>query len=175
MFIVNKNKPRINERIKAQEVRLIDENGQQKGTVPLQEALDYVQQIDLDLVEIAPDARPPVCKVIDYNKFKYEQEKKLRQSRKSHKNVQVKEIKIRPKIGTHDLQVKRNHIKQFLEKGDRVKITVIFRGREGSHAELGRKILEDIKEEFKELSLVEQLANLRGRNIIMLLVPKKDI
>ncbi len=141
----------------------------------LKEALDYAQKADLDLVEIAPDAQPPVCKIIDYNKFKYQQEKRLRQSRKSHKNVQVKEIKIRPKIGIHDLQVKINHIKEFLDEGDRVKITIVFKGREGAHTELGGQILENIKEEFKEISTVEQFIKLQGSSMIMLLIPKKKV
>ena len=174
IFISNRNGPRINERIRAQKVRLIDEDGEQKGIVSLQEALDYAQKADLDLVEMAPDAKPPVCKIIDYNKFKYQQEKKTRQSKKSHKNVHVKEIKIRPKIGEHDLRVKINHIREFLEHGDRVKITMIFRGRERAHTDLGKLILDNIKEEFKELSTIEQLARMQGSSMTMVLVPKKN-
>lgn len=173
IFISSKNEPRINERIRATQVRLIDEDSEQKGIVSLQEALDYAHKADLDLVEMSPNAKPPVCKIIDYNKFKYQQEKKIRQAKKTHKNVHVKEIKIRPKIGEHDLRVKVNHIREFLEHGDRVKITMIFRGREKAHADLGAQILENIKEEFKELSTVEQLARMQGSSMTMVLVPKK--
>lgn len=173
MFIVTNNEPRINEEIKAQEVRVIDENGAQKGIMSLQDALAYAQQVDLDLVETVPDGQPPVCKVIDYSKFKYQQEKKIRQSRKSHKNLELKEIKIRPKIGLHDLQVKINHMREFLEEGHRVRVTIIFRGREMAHVELGAQILEKIKEAFKEISTLEQREKLEGNDMVMLLVPKK--
>ena len=174
MFIVTNNEPRINEEIRAQEIRVIDENGGQKGIMKLQDALAYAQQVELDLVEMVPDGIPPVCKVIDYSKYKYQQEKKNRQSRKTHKNLELKVIKIRPKIGAHDLEVKMNHIKEFLEEGHRVKVSMIFRGREMAHIELGAQILEKIKEAFKEISAVEGRTKLEGNDMGMLLVPKKD-
>jgi translation initiation factor IF-3 len=174
MFIVTNNEPRINEEIRAQEIRVIDENGAQKGIMKLQDALAYAQQAELDLVEMVPDGNPPVCKVIDYSKFKYQQEKKNRQSRKTHKNLELKEIKIRPKIGTHDLEVKMNHIKEFLEEGRRVRVSMIFRGREMAHIDLGAQILEKIKEAFKEISAVEGRTKLEGNDMGMLLVPKRD-
>ncbi|MFH1239076.1 MAG: translation initiation factor IF-3 [bacterium] len=173
MFIVTNNEPRINEEIRAQEVRVIDENGAQKGIMTIQDALAYAQQVELDLVEMVPDGQPPVCKVIDYSKFKYQQEKKNRQSRKAHKNLELKEIKIRPKIGAHDLEVKMNHIKEFIEEGHRVRVSIIFRGREMAHIELGAQILDKIKEEFKEISTVEGRTKLEGNDMGMLLVPKK--
>ncbi|MFH1783980.1 MAG: translation initiation factor IF-3 [bacterium] len=168
-----KDESRMNESIRASEVRLIGEDGSQKGVVSIKEALEQAQSVDLDLVEISPDAKPPVCRIMDYSKFKYQQEKKQREARKSHKQVHMKEIKIRPKIGEHDLMFKVNHIREFLEHGDRVKVTMVFRGRERSHTELGANILANIQEEFRELATIEQKPKMMGSSMIMLMVPIK--
>ena len=133
---------RINERIRVPEVRLIDENGQQQGVISRDEALDYARQRDLDLVEVAPDARPPVCRVLDYSKYKYEQEQKQKAARKHQQQINVREIKFRPKIAEHDYATKKGHVERFLRHKDKVKVTIMFRGREVTHPERGTMILD---------------------------------
>jgi translation initiation factor IF-3 len=164
---------RINERIRVPEVRLIDENGQQQGVISRDEALDYARQRDLDLVEVAPDARPPVCRVLDYSKYKYEQEQKQKAARKHQQNITVREIKFRPKIAEHDYDTKKNHVERFLKHRDKVKVTIMFRGREVTHPERGQMILDRLAEELTELAIIEQRPNLDGRNMTMLLGPSK--
>ena len=162
---------RINDRIRVPEVRLIDENGKQMGVIKRDEALAYAQDRDLDLVEVAADARPPVCRVLDYSKYKYEQEQKVKAARKHQQQINVREVKLRPKIAEHDYNTKRNHVERFINHRDRVKVTIMFRGRENDHPELGEKILRRLIEELGELIVVEQDPKREGRNMTMLLAP----
>ena len=162
----------VNRRIRAREVRLIDADGKQVGVVPLREALETAETHGLDLVEVAPHVSPPVCRVMDYGRYKYKQSKKLQEAKKRQPGYQIKEIKIRPLTGEHDLQVKLRHINRFLEKGDKVKVSLMFRGREMAHTELGTAILERIAEETSEYSNVEQAMRREGRHIFMVLAPK---
>ena len=164
---------RINERIRVPEVRLIDENGQQQGVISRDEALDYARQRDLDLVEVAPDARPPVCRVLDYSKYKYEQEQKQKAARKHQQNITVREIKFRPKIAEHDYDTKKNHVERFLKHRDKVKVTIMFRGREVTHPERGEMILNRLADELGDLAIIEQRPTQDGRNMTMMLGPSK--
>ncbi|HEX8066208.1 MAG TPA: translation initiation factor IF-3 [Thermoleophilaceae bacterium] len=164
---------RINERIRVPEVRLIGDDGTQVGVVPTQQALRYAQERDLDLVEVAADARPPVVRVLDYSKYKYEQEQKAKAARRHQKQVTVREIKLRPKIATQDYETKKGHVVRFLDRGDRVKITIMFRGRETTHPERGESLLMRLAEDVVELGTIEQRPNLDGRNMTMLLAPLK--
>ena len=164
---------RINERIRVPEVRLIDENGQQQGVISRDEALDYARQRDLDLVEVAPDARPPVCRVLDYSKYKYEQEQKQKAARKHQQNITVREIKFRPKIAEHDYDTKKNHVERFLRHKDKVKVTIMFRGREVTHPERGEMILNRLADELGDLAIIEQRPTQDGRNMTMMLAPAK--
>ena len=164
---------RINERIRVPEVRLIDENGQQQGIISRDEALDYARQRDLDLVEVAPDARPPVTRVLDYSKYKYEQEQKQKAARKHQQNINVREIKFRPKIAEHDYDTKKGHVERFLKHRDKVKVTIMFRGREVTHPERGEMILNRLAEELGELAVIEQRPTQDGRNMTMMLAPAK--
>ena len=164
---------RINERIRVPEVRLIDENGQQQGVVSRDEALDYARQRDLDLVEVAPDARPPVVRVLDYSKYKYEQEQKQKAARKHQQNIVVREIKFRPKIAQHDYDTKKGHVERFLKHRDKVKVTIMFRGREVTHPERGEMILNRLADELGDLAVIEQRPTQDGRNMTMMLAPAK--
>ena len=162
----------INEEIKAVQVRLIEE-GRQLGILPLNEALAIAAKAGLDLVEIAPNADPPVCRIMDYGKYRYQQSKKLQDARKSQTTIQIKEIRLRPKTEEHDLEVKIRHIKKFLQQNDKVKITMMFRGREIAYSDLGRKIMETIRDALDEVGAMEMQPKLEGRNMIMIVVPKK--
>ena len=164
---------RINERIRVPDVRLIDETGQQLGVVSRDEALDYARQRDLDLVEVAADARPPVCRVLDYSKYKYEQEQKQKAARKHQQNINVREIKFRPKIAQHDYDTKKSHVERFLKHRDKVKVTIMFRGREVTHPERGEMILTRLAEELGDLAVIEQRPTQDGRNMTMMLAPAK--
>jgi len=164
---------RINERMRVPEVRLINEKGEQAGVVPTPEALAYAQEHDLDLVEVAPEARPPVCRVLDYSKWKYEQEQKAKAARRHQKQVNVREIKLRPKIADNDYETKKNHVVRFLKGDDRVKVTIMFRGREQTHPERGEALLMRLAEDVAELGTVEQSPQQDGRNMTMLLAPNK--
>ena len=164
---------RINERIRGPEIRLIDETGQQVGIMKTQEALRYAQSKDLDLVEVAPDAKPPVCRVLDYSKYKYEQNQKQKQARKHQTQINVREIKFRPKIAQHDYDTKKGHVERFLKSRDKVKVTIMFRGREMAHPERGEMILNRLAEDLGELAVVEQRPQQDGRNMTMLLAPSK--
>ena len=155
------------------EVRVIGEDGKQIGVMRTDEALRYAQQRDLDLVEVAPDARPPVCRILDYSKYKYEQAQKQKQARKHQQQITVREIKFRPKIAEKDYETKKGHVERFLRRKDKVKITIMFRGREVTHPERGQQILDRLAEELQELAIVEQRPNLDGRNMTMLLAPVK--
>ena len=168
-----RDQTRINERIRVPEVRLIGEDGNQVGVLSRDDALAYARQRDLDLVEVAAEARPPVCRVLDYSKYKYEQEQKAKAARKHQKQVTVREIKLRPKIATNDYETKKAHVERFLKHQDRVKITIMFRGRETTHPERGERLLMQLAEDVAEFGTVEQRPNLDGRNMTMLLAPLK--
>ena len=162
---------RINERIRIPEVRLIDEKGEQVGVVKVQDALKYARERDLDLVEIAAEARPPVCRVLDYSKYKYEQEQRRKAARKHQQQVTVREMKLRPKIATHDYETKKGHILRFLKQGQKVKVTIMFRGREMAHPERGEALLRKVADEIAEFGTVEQQPNQEGRNMTMVVAP----
>ncbi len=164
---------RINERIRAQRCRLISEDGEQLGIFNTADAQQIADEKNLDLVEIAPNADPPVCRIMDYGKYKYEQAMKAKRARKHQTTVQIKEIKFRPKIDKHDYETKKRHVVRFLEAGAKVKVTIMFRGREMAHAERGLAILERLAEELNELGTVENAPKLEGRNMFMLLAPLK--
>ena len=166
---------RVNERIRVPEVRVIDEDGGQIGIMKTDEALRYAQQRDLDLVEVAAEARPPVCRVLDYSKYKYELAQKQKQARKHQQQIVIREIKFRPKIAQHDYDTKKGHVERFLRHKDKVKITIMFRGREVTHPERGRMILDRLAEELSELAIIEQRPNLDGRNMTMMLGPSKAV
>jgi translation initiation factor IF-3 len=166
---------RINERIRVPEVRVIGEDGKQIGVMRTDEALRYAQERDLDLVEVAPEARPPVTRVLDYSKYKYEQAQKQKAARKHQTQITIREIKFRPKIAEQDYATKKRHVERFLRHKDKVKITIMFRGREVTHPERGQMILDRLAEELDELAIVEQRPNLDGRNMTMLLGPSKAV
>jgi len=165
--------PRINDRIRVPEVRLVGPNGEQVGIVAIGDALRLAQEADLDLVEVAPMARPPVCKLMDYGKFKYESAMKDRAARKNQVNTVIKEMKLRPKIDPHDYETKKGHVVRFLKQGDKVKITIMFRGREQSRPELGYRLLQRLAEDVQDLGFVEFAPKQDGRNMIMVLGPHK--
>ncbi len=164
--------PRINDQIRVREVRLIDENGDNVGVVSRFDAMQRAEQTGLDLVEISPDAEPPVCKIMDYGKFKFEQQKKAAEARKKQKIVEIKEIKMRPAIDDHDYDVKLRAIKRFFEEGDKVKVTLRFRGREMAHQELGMAVLQRVKAEVEGIAKVESEPRLEGRQMVMVLAPR---
>ncbi len=166
---------RINERIRVPEVRLIDDEGQQVGVMKTPDALAFAQERDLDLVEVAPEARPPVCRVLDYSKYKYEQAQKQKAARKHQQQITVREIKFRPKIAEHDYDTKKHHVERFLRHKDKVKVTIMFRGREVTHPERGIAILDRLAEELAELGVVEQRPIQEGRNMTMLMAPSKAV
>lgn len=163
--------PRINERIRVPEVRLVGPAGEQVGIVKVEVALRMAQDNDLDLVEVAPQSKPPVCKLMDYGKFKYEADIKAREARKNQAHVIVKEMKLRPKIDKHDYETKKGHIVRFLKAGDKVKVTIMFRGREQSRPELGFRLLEQLAEDVQDLAVIESKPKQDGRNMIMVLGP----
>ncbi|MDP3892213.1 translation initiation factor IF-3 [Nocardioides sp.] len=164
---------RINDRIRVSEVRLVGPNGETVGIVPTDQALKLAQEADLDLVEIAPQGKPPVCKLMDYGKFKYENAQKAREARRNQTNVIIKEMKLRPKIDQHDYETKKGHVVRFLRAGDKVKITIMFRGREQHRPELGFRLLQRLAEDVAELGFVESSPKQDGRNMIMVLGPNR--
>lgn len=164
----------MNEAIRAREVRLIGVDGEQIGVVPIQEALDKAQEANLDLVAVAPQAKPPVCRIMDYGKFKYEQSKKEKEARKKQKIIQVKEVRLSPTIEEHDFQTKLRNVRKFLQQGDKVKLTIRFRGRQITHSEIGQDILEKMAKEVEDMSVVERKPKIEGRSMIMILGPKND-
>ncbi|ONI89392.1 translation initiation factor IF-3 [Saccharothrix sp. ALI-22-I] len=165
--------PRINDRIRVPEVRLVGPNGEQVGIVRIEDALRLAQESDLDLVEVAAQARPPVCKLMDYGKFKYESAQKARESRRNQQLTVIKEQKLRPKIDPHDYLTKKGHVARFLSHGNKVKVTIMFRGREQSRPELGYRLLQRLAEDVAELGFVESNPKQDGRNMIMVLAPHK--
>lgn len=164
---------RINRDIRAASVRVINVDGEQLGVIPLTEALAEAAKAGLDLVEVSPTATPPVCRIMDYGKFRYQQSKKVQVSRKSQTVIQVKEIRLRPKTEEHDLEVKIKHIRKFLDQHNKVKISMMFRGREIAYTDIGRKIMEDLKNTLADGCVIDQQPKLEGRNMIMILSPKK--
>jgi translation initiation factor IF-3 len=166
---------RINERIRVPEVRLIDDEGNQIGVMKTADALSFAQERELDLVEVAPEARPPVCRVLDYSKYKYEQAQKQKQARKHQQQITIREIKFRPKIAEHDYDTKKHHVERFLRQKDKVKVTIMFRGREVTHPERGTAILDRLAEELSELGVVEQRPMQEGRNMTMMMAPSKAV
>lgn len=162
---------RINEAIRASKIRLIGPDGAQIGIKDRDEALEFAAEHNLDLVEIAADADPPVCRVLDYGKYKYEQEQKAKQARKHQSTIVVKEIKLRPKIGKHDYETKKGHVERFLRKKDKVKVTIMFRGREVVHPVKGEELLRRLAADVEELGVIESEPNLDGRNMVMVLSP----
>ncbi|MFI5912664.1 translation initiation factor IF-3 [Dactylosporangium sp. NPDC051541] len=165
----------MNEQIRAREVRLVGPEGEQVGIVPLERALQLAADVDLDLVEVAPMARPPVCKLMDFGKFKYESALKAREARRNQQQTVIKEMKLRPKIDPHDYETKKGHVVRFLKAGDKVKVTIMFRGREQSRPELGFRLLRKLSEEISELGFVESSAKQDGRNMIMVLAPHRNV
>jgi translation initiation factor IF-3 len=166
---------RVNERIRVPEVRLIDEDGNQVGVIKTDDALRYAQERDLDLVEVAPEARPPVTRVLDYSKYKYEQAQKQKAARKHQQQITIREIKFRPKIAQHDYDTKKGHVRRFLTGKDKVKITIMFRGREVTHPERGISLLDRLAEELADVGVIEQSPLQDGRNMTMMLAPSKSV
>jgi len=168
-----KKKPRINQAIRAKEIRLIDESGKQVGVVPLSQALAIARERDLDVVEVAPQAAPPVCRLMDYGKYIYERARREKGARKAQR-VEIKEIRLRPKTGQHDRNLKVKRIRDFLTKGHKVKVRVLFRGRERSHPEIGREMLQGLAEELGDMASVEQYPKIDGRSMLMILSPASE-
>jgi translation initiation factor IF-3 len=169
---VQKDGPRINEEIRVREVQLIDQTGHNHGTVDTRIAIERAQEAGLDLVEIAPNSSPPVVKILDYGKYKYQAQKKAAEARKKQKVVEVKEIKLRPMIDDHDYDVKMRSMKRFFEEGDKVKVTLRFRGRELAHQELGTALLNRVKDDIAKVAKVEQEPRFEGRQVVMVLAPR---
>lgn len=167
-----KDGPRVNEDIDSRTVRLVGADGEQVGVVPRSQALQAAEEAGLDLVEVAPNAEPPVCKILDYGRFKYEAQKKKTEARKRQKTIEVKEIKMRPGIDQHDYDIKMRSVRRFLEEGDKVKVTLRFRGREMVHQDIGVKVLQRVREELDEVAKVEQFPKMEGRQLIMVIAPK---
>ncbi|MCR4402845.1 MAG: translation initiation factor IF-3 [Firmicutes bacterium] len=164
---------RVNEAIRAREIRLIDENGEQLGIMVVREGLRIAAERGLDLVEVAPSAKPPVCRLLDYGKYKYEQAKRDREARKKQRTMDIKEVRMTPKIEGHDFQVKVRNAQKFLQDGDKVKATVRFRGREIVHADIGRALLLDLAEEVKDYGVIEREPKVEGKHMIMVLAPRQ--
>jgi translation initiation factor IF-3 len=169
-----RDQTRINERIRVPEVRLIGADGQQVGVVPTETAMAQAREADLDLVEVAPDATPPVVRLLDYSKYRYEQEQKAKAARKHQQQVNIREIKLRPKIANHDYETKKGHVERFLRHRDKVKVTIMFRGREQAHPERGRALLQRLFDDLDGLATIEQEPQQEGRNMHMLLAPSRE-
>jgi translation initiation factor IF-3 len=167
------NEPNINQYIKAQSIRLVGADGEMVGVVSLKEGLRLAEEAGLDLVEISPNAEPPVCKILDYGKYKYQMQKKQQEAKKKQKIIEIKEIKLRPGIDKHDLEIKMRHVHEFLKEGDKVKFTLRFRGREMAHQDIGMKLLQSIKEQLKDVVRVDQEPSSEGRQMVMMVSPAK--
>lgn len=180
MFLIGRKEKNIskdlrtNERIRVREVRLIDEKGEQVGVMPTRDALNIATERNLDLVEVAPNANPPVCRLIDYGKFRYEQTKREKESRKAQKIVSLKEVRMRPKIDDHDLMVKGKAAERFLEEGDKVKMSVVFRGRELAHTDIGKEILDRMADELSRVATVDQSPKMEGKAMTMVLAKRPE-
>jgi len=164
--------PRINTMIDVPEVLLIDDEGEKRGVVPISEALKMAEEAGLDLVEVSPNTSPPVCKLLDFGKYKYQAQKKAAEARKKQKTIEIKEIKMRPNIDTHDYEVKMRSIRRFFEDGDKVKVTLRFRGREMAHQEIGIQLLAKVQKEVEPLAKVEMEPRLEGRQMVMVMAPR---
>ena len=162
----------VNEKIRAPEVRVVNSEGKQLGIMPLKEAIRIAKEEDSDLVEVAPHSKPPVCKIMDFGKYKYQQSRKAHEAKKSQTVIQVKEVKIRPKTEEHDLQYKVRNIRRFLGDGNKAKVCVIFKGREIAHKEMGTQMLEKVVKEIEDVGIIEQKPKLEGRNMTMIIAPK---
>ncbi len=162
----------MNDEIDVPKVRVIDADGENHGVISLEDALEIAEEAGLDLVEVSPQVDPPVCKVLDYGKYKYEQQKKANEARKKQKVIEIKEIKMRPGIDEHDYQVKMRSVRKFLENGDKVKMTIRFRGREMAHQDLGMKVLDRVRDDLEEVIKIEQTPKTEGRMMVMVIAPK---
>ncbi len=167
-----KSGPRVNEDILAQELIVITEDGEKHGPLTLEQALEMAEEAVLDLVEVSPNMSPPVCKLLDYGKFKYQQQKKKAEAKKKQKIVEIKEIKMRPNIDTHDYETKTKAMRRFFDEGDKVKVTLRFRGREMAHMERGMSLLKKVETDFEEIAKVEALPKMEGRQMMMVLAPR---
>jgi len=165
---------RVNQQIRISPVRVIDPQGEQLGILPIERALEIAEEQSLDLVEVAPNARPPVCRIMDYGKFRYEEQRKAREARKKQHQVHLKEVKMRPGIEDHDFDFKLRHARRFLEEGNKVKVTMMFRGRQMAHPELGREVLSRVAEEVSDLGKVESHPTMEGRSMTMVIAPLKS-
>jgi translation initiation factor IF-3 len=172
--VAAEEEPRVNGQITARSVRLISESGEQLGIKHVREAMEYAERQDLDVVEVAPNANPPVVRVMDYGKYKYQKEQARKAARKKQTNINVREIKLRPKIGDHDFNTKRGHVERFLRGGAKVKVTIMFRGREVQHPKLGERLLRRLADDLEDLGYIESQPNLDGRNMVMVLAPRKE-
>lgn len=170
--IISKDTPRINEEIRAREIRVVGAENEQLGIMTVRDALAMAEEAQLDLVEVAPTAKPPVCRIMNYGKFRYEQQKRNKEAKKKQKVVALKEVKLRPHIEDHDFYVKMKNAQKFLGEGNKVKVTIMFRGRELSHPELGQNVLVRFAKELEEVALVEKAAKIEGRNMTMILTKK---
>jgi translation initiation factor IF-3 len=168
----NRDGPRVNHEIDSRNIRLVDADGEMVGVVSLREGLEMAREAGLDLVEVSPNADPPVCKILDFGKYKYEIQKKRNEARKKQKVIEVKEIKLRPNIDDNDYMVKMRNMRKFLEEGDKVKVTMRFRGREMAHQDIGLKVLDRVREELDDLGKVEQFPRVEGRQMVMVLAPR---
>lgn len=166
--------PRVNEDIRVPQVRLIDQDGEMLGVMSARDAIQRAYSVGLDLLEISPNADPPVCKILDFGKFKYEQQKKKNEAKKRQKVIEIKEVKVRPNIDENDYQVKLRAMKSFIEEGDKVKVTLRFRGREMAHQELGAQMLQRVESDLGQLGNVEQFPKLEGRQMVMVIAPKRS-
>lgn len=169
------DEPRVNRRIRVPEIRVIGEDGEQLGVMPTNQALRRAEEAHLDLVEVQPRAKPPVCKIMDYGKYKYEQNRKLSDSRKKQQQIELKEIKFRPKTGDHDFEVKVKSLRKFLEKGNKGKVTVMFRGREIVHPDIGREMLTRVIQALGEDAMLEQSPRLEGKQMVMIVAPARNV
>ncbi|MDD2511254.1 MAG: translation initiation factor IF-3 [Syntrophomonas sp.] len=165
---------RLNEEIRVKEVRLISESGEQLGIVSIRDAMDLAQGKELDLVEVAPSAKPPVCRLMDYGKYRFEQSKREKEARKKQRIITIKEVKMRPNIEEHDFQVKAKNARKFLSGGDKVKLTIMFRGREITHPEIGERLSLKLTEQLSDISAIEKMPKVEGRNMVTILVPKLE-
>lgn len=165
---------RVNQQIRISPVRVIDPEGEQVGILPIEKALETAEEMGLDLVEVAPMARPPVCRIMDYGKFRYEEQRKEREARKKQHRVELKEVKMRPGIEDHDFDFKMRHARRFLEEGNKVKLTMMFRGRQMAHPEIGRQVLERVVEKVSDVAKVESMPSMEGRSMSMVLAPLKQ-
>ncbi|MCA1796007.1 MAG: translation initiation factor IF-3 [Desulfuromonadaceae bacterium] len=168
-----KQETNINRDIRASEVRVVDPDGEQLGIMPIDQALAAAAENGLDLVEVSPQAKPPVCRIMDYGKFKYQQQKRAAEAKKKTARVEIKEVKLRPKTETHDFDVKVKNVRRFIESGNKVKVTIMFRGREVTHPQFGRDLLQRVSEEVSDIGTVESFPSMRGRFMHMVMAPKK--